>query len=154
MTPEVISHPPRPSCAGASRGALFVWPTRPCPLGGRLERGLSRRRGSLGLRHSCDQFLVGEALADGGSEHAVEAVQGVVPHVTVPEAKSKLADIAMQVLRRGMVIDAVQPALEQREHALDAVRGHIAAHILASTVVDGFVPIEQPAHAIVGAVGA
>jgi len=36
MTPEVISHPPRPSCAGASRGDLFVWPTRPCPLGGRV----------------------------------------------------------------------------------------------------------------------
>lgn len=152
MTPERISHPPsRRSCAGASPCARFASPTRPCPSGGRRTRDRLRRREWLGLRHSCDQFLVSEPLADRGGEHAVEPVQRVVLHVAVAKPESELPDVAVQVLRRSVVIDPVQSALEQREHALDAVRGHIAAHVFASAVIDGFVPVEQPADATVDA---
>lgn len=51
--------------------------------------------------------------------------------IAVSETKRELADVAVQVLRRSVMIDPVQPALEQREDALDAIRGHVTPDILA-----------------------
>ena len=98
---------------------------------------------------SCDQLRVGDAPPNGRAEQALKALHGVVAHVAITKPESELSDIAMQMLGAGVVIDAVQSALEQREHALNTVRRHIAAHILASAVIDTLVLVEQPTNAVV-----
>lgn len=70
-------------------------------------------------------------------------------HVAITEAECELADIAAKVLRRGMVIDAGQATLKEREHALDVVGGDVAPDVFARAVIDGFVLVEQPANAVV-----
>ena len=56
-------------------------------------------------------------------------------NVAIVQAESELADIAMQMLRAGVVIDAVNTPLKHRKDALDTVCGNIAPHILASAVI-------------------
>lgn len=70
-------------------------------------------------------------------------------YIAVPEPKGELSNIAVQVLGAGMVIDAVNAPLEDRENALNSVRGDIAPDILASAVVDRFMLVEQPSNAVV-----
>ena len=128
--------------------------SRPSPIlpyrqADKQKRGPSPRRGFCEFYRSCDQVLVGEAATERRAEQAGEAVKRVAADITVTEPKGELADIAVQVLRRGVVIDAVNAALENREHALDAVRGDIAPDILASAVIDALVLVEQPADAVV-----
>src|SRR6185437_9525294 len=43
---------------------------------------------------------------------------------------------ALQMLLRNVVIRPVDPALEDREIALDCVRMHVAANVLANAVID------------------
>jgi len=43
------------------------------------------------------------------------------------------------VLLAGVMVDADQTALHNRENALDTVRGHVVANVFAVAVVDGFV---------------
>ena len=45
----------------------------------------------------------------------------------------------MQVLLATVLIHAFHPALEDAEVALHGVRGHVAAHIIFCTMVDGLV---------------
>ena len=45
----------------------------------------------------------------------------------------------MQVLVRAMLIDALHPALEDAEIALNGVRGHVATDVFAAGVTDAFV---------------
>ena len=63
---------------------------------------------------SCDQLRVGDAPPDRRAEQTLKALHGVVAHIAVTEPESELPNIAMQVLGAGVVIDAVQPTLEQR----------------------------------------
>jgi len=75
----------------------------------------------------------------------------VAADIAVAETKCELADVAVQMLRAGVMIDTVQAALKQREHTLDPVRGNIAPDVFASAVVDALVLVEQPADAGVDA---
>src|SRR6476646_4666891 len=103
MTPEPISHlPSRLSCADVSPGVRFSSPTPLCPWAGRQGRGRLQRREWRGFSHSCDKFLVGEALANGGSEQTIKARKRVVFHVAIPEPEGELPNVAVQVLRRGV----------------------------------------------------
>ena len=52
----------------------------------------------------------------------------------VPEFK--FVQITVKVLAADVVIDAVQPALQDREYAFDRIGGSVIAHPLASRVVD------------------
>jgi len=106
-------------------------PTLPYRQADRQKRGPSPRRESHGSYQSCDQVLVGEATTERRAKQAGEAVKRVAAHVAITEAKGKLADIAVQMLRAGMVINTVDATLEDSKHALDAVGGHIAPDILA-----------------------
>lgn len=53
-------------------------------------------------------------------------------------AEIKLGQIALQVLRIAMLIDACHAALEDREHAFDGIGVHIAPSVFLTTVIDGF----------------
>src|SRR5579864_4726941 len=73
---------------------------------------------------SSDQILVGEPLPRNACHEAVQPLKGVPLHVALIEPERELVYIAMQVLVAGVVIDAVQPALQNGPDALDAVRRH------------------------------
>lgn len=103
------------------------------------------------MASSLDQCLVGEALASRAGHEAIEPVQSVPLHVAVIQAEGKFVNVAAQVLFAGVVIDADQAALHDREHTFDAVGGHVIADVFAFAVVDGFVVEKQPAKATVNA---
>ena len=58
---------------------------------------------------SLDQPRVGQTLSVNGFDEAVETVQRVNLHIAFVQAKGEFVNVAMQVLRAGMVIDAVHP---------------------------------------------
>ena len=124
-------------------------PTLPCRQVGRQKRGPSQRREFRVFYQSCDQVLVSEATAKRRAEQAGEAVKRVAAHIAITEPKGKLANITVQVFRAGVVIDTVNAALEDGKNALNTIRGYIAPNILARTVVDAFVFVEQPADTII-----
>lgn len=71
-------------------------------------------------------------------------------HVAVIEAERELVNVAAKMLRAGVVINADQPALHDREHGLDAIRSHAVADVFAVAVIDGVVVEKQTADASVG----
>lgn len=88
MTPH---HLERPSSPLASRGERFSLPPALCRQGGMRKRGQSQRPEWRGFSRSCDQVLVGEALAYGGGEQTGETVQRVAAHVAIAKAESSHA---------------------------------------------------------------
>lgn len=68
----------------------------------------------------------------------------MVLHVPIAEPESELADIAVQMLRAGVMIDAMKAALHDRPHALDGVRVNAVADVFARAVVDALMGVEQP----------
>jgi len=121
----------RVSCASsrASSSALVdrparYRPSRPTPLGRFLAVS------------SLNEPLVGEALADRPADQAVKARQRMVLDVALIEAERKFIDVARKMLRAGRVIDAVNAALKNSEHAFNSVRASLAANVFACLVVD------------------
>ena len=104
----------------------------------RLRRRL-RPTLSVPSVRSLNEPFVSEALASRPTNEAIEPRQGVVLHVTFVQPERKLVNIAIKMLRAGMVIDANQTALENGEDTFDAVRGDVVTHIFASAVIDRFV---------------
>jgi hypothetical protein len=68
-----------------------------------------------------------------------------VLHVPFVEAEGEFINVAAKMLFAGVMVDANQPALHDRENALRAVRGHAVADELAFTVIDRFVFKEHTA---------
>ncbi len=60
-------------------------------------------------------------------------------------AEVELGKVALQVLLREMVVGAHDPALEDREVALNGVRVNVAAHVLADAVIDRTAALELAA---------
>lgn len=58
----------------------------------------------------------------------------------------ELGEVAAQMLLADMVIDAIDPALEDREIVLDGVGVRVASHVFLDTVVDALVARELIAH--------
>ncbi len=61
----------------------------------------------------------------------------MVLNVSFVQPESKFVNVAVQVLRAGVVINADQSALENGENAFDPVCSYIVANVFAVTVVDG-----------------
>jgi hypothetical protein len=95
---------------------------------------------SAALVSSLDQRLIGKALAGGSANKAFKPRESMMLYVPFVQAEGKFIDVAAKVLRAGVVIDADQPALENRENALNSVGGHIVsnifANIFAGTMID------------------
>ena len=108
-------------------------------------------RSGLALREvqSCDQLFVGDATANRRGDKAIEARERVTAHVAVIEPKSKLVDVAPKVLRAGMVIHAMQTALEHRPNTLNAIGCDSIAAVLSRAVVYRGVLKKQPANTAV-----
>lgn len=97
-----------------------------------------------------DQLLVGDALARNARHEAVQPLHGVAVDVAFVQPERELIDVATKVLLARMVIDADQAALEDGEHALDAVGRDAIADILALAVVDRLVAVEHPRQTTIG----
>src|SRR5260370_40523851 len=104
--------------------------------------------GGLGAR-SLDQRFVGQPLAGHAVTQPVEPLQRMPLDMALVEPERELVNVAAKMLRTGVVIDANQAALQNRENALDAVGRYVVADELGSTVVDGFVIEEQAGEAAV-----
>jgi hypothetical protein len=94
---------------------------------------------SASLVRSLNEPLVCEALASRCADQAIKARHRMVLNVALIEAESKFVNVAVKVLRAGVMIDANKAPLKDCENAFDAVRRRIATHIFASAVIDGFV---------------
>src|SRR4051812_14004874 len=110
-----------PSSFGQARGM-----TAPCLRSGREHRAFS---------FSCDQLLVGDAALGRGGNQAIQPLEGVALHVPLVEPEGELVDVAAKVFVAGVVIDAVQPALQDSPNGLDAVRVDAIARVFARAVV-------------------
>jgi hypothetical protein len=102
----------------------------------RLRRAPLAR--SLGAS-SLNERLVCEPLSGRSVYEAVEPRQGMVLDIALVQPERKFIDVAVQMLRTGVMIDADQPALQDGKDAFDAVRRHVFANIFASAVIDGIV---------------
>jgi len=66
-------------------------------------------------------------------------------HIAVVAAERELVNVAMQVLVAGVMVDAVQPALQDGPNALNAVGRHaVIPHLLARAVHNGRVLVVTP----------
>ena len=72
---------------------------------------------------SCDQLRIGEAATYGRVEKTSEAVKRVALHVAFVEPKRELGNVAIKMLRTGMMIDAVHPALDRKSTRLNSSHG-------------------------------
>jgi len=99
---------------------------------------------------SLDQFFIGEPLSGNTVDEAVKPREGMVLYVAFIEPKRELINVTIKVLWAGVVIDADQAALHNREDTLDPVRGHVVADKFASAVIDRFVVEGKSLDAVVG----
>src|SRR6266404_1329268 len=84
------------------------------------------------------RYPIGESLAvDGfeGIDSALRIINAKCRAVVV--AKVKLREVAVQVVRAAMLVDASHTALEHTEEAFNRVRGRIAVPVLVRAVVHG-----------------
>jgi hypothetical protein len=98
---------------------------------------------SLELASSLNERLVCEPLPRRAIYEANESRQGVVFDVSFVQPERKFVNVAVQMLRAGVMIDADQPALQDGKDAFDPVRRHVFANIFASAVIDGAVGISE-----------
>ena len=73
-------------------------------------------------------------------------------HIAVVKPEREFVHIAVQVLFAGMVIDAVQAALQHRPDAFDAIGRYAIPDIFARAVVVSLVLIEHRTDAEIAAV--
>jgi hypothetical protein len=99
---------------------------------------------------SCDQRLVGEPLSGRAVYEAVEPGQRMQLDVALVQPEGELVNVPAQMLRAGVMVDAENAPLHDREDALDTVGRHVAAHELAGAVIDRLVIEEQPGETTVG----
>jgi hypothetical protein len=70
----------------------------------------------VALVSSLNQRLIGKALASDSSDKAFKPRESVMLYVPLVQAEGKLVNIPAKMFRAGMVIDAGQAALENREN--------------------------------------
>ena len=133
MTPAESFSPVAPASLQASTSAS----------GDRPRLDPQSRRAAQGALSSCDQLRIGESATGRRRNHAVQPFKRPALHVPIVQAEREFIDVAAQMLGAGVVIDAMQAAFQDCPDALDAVRSHASAAVLASAVVDGFVVEEQ-----------
>ena len=64
-------------------------------------------------------------------------------HIAVIQPKCELVDIAAKVLVADLMVDAVYAALQDCPNAFDAVGADVIACVFASTMIDGFMLVQE-----------
>jgi hypothetical protein len=78
-------------------------------------------------------------LSDYRNDERVQPLQGVTAHVADVQAEGELVHVAMQMLLRNLMVDAIDSALEHSPNAFDAVRADSVLGVVSGSVVDGLV---------------
>lgn len=94
----------------------------------------------MSRRYLSDQLLVRQPLADNRIHERIEALECVAFDVPFVQPKSGFLDVSVQVLGGDVVINPMNPALQDGPHRFDTVRGSRAPRILARRVVDRLMP--------------
>ena len=104
---------------------------------GRMRKSLPRgvRKDRSKVRPLLNVCLVGKPLPGGPGNEALKPVKRMALDVALIEPEGELVNVAVQMFRAGVVVDADQTTLENRENALDAVRGDAIADELGSAVI-------------------
>lgn len=84
---------------------------------------------------SCDEFLIGDALARRCDDEAIQPVKGVAFDVPFIEPKGELVDVSVKVFRTRVMVDTMQPTLHHSPNTLYAVRSDVPAHVFARAMV-------------------
>jgi len=92
---------------------------------------------SSGFFLGTDEFLVGQALLRHAIDCHADELESSGLRCVVSEGE--LIDIAMQMLRAHVVVDAVVTALQKRPEAFDAICMEVVTDILANRVIDRLV---------------
>src|SRR5574337_313432 len=101
---------------------------------------------------SCGEFLVCDAAASGSGNQVVQALEGMALDVPLVQPEGELVDVPAKVLLARLVVDAMNPALQDGPHGLNAVSVDAIADVFARAVVDGIALEEQPTEAVIGRV--
>jgi hypothetical protein len=138
---------------------VFGWSDVRTPTRTNQKRGRLNHRKCATLRPqrpaSSAEPLVRESLARYRVHEAIEPRRCVASDVSLIQPEGELIDVAAQVLLAGVVVDAMQAALENRPDALNRIGGRCAPSVLPGAVVNRIVLVEQPVkiverHMIVG----
>ena len=148
MTPETLSYQhvsadSVSSVFGASESCR--WAGMPAP----------HRRFYPALRGcpvSLDQPLVRETFSARVVDETIQPLEGVPLYIAIVQAEGELIDVALQVLRAGVMVDAMQPALQDGPYALNAVGRDWPAREFASPVVYCVMVEEQSTEIVVRSV--
>lgn len=96
---------------------------------------------------SFGQLGVSQSFSSSRVNKTIQSFQRVALYVTSVQPESKFVNVATQVLGTDLVIDAVQPALENCPNTLNPVYVDRAASVHAFGVVDCGVSKEKPVKA-------
>ena len=88
---------------------------------------------------SLNKPFISDPLSSNRVNKAIQTFPGVPPHVAVVQSESELVNIPPDVLLAGMMINAMKPATEQREHAFDSVGCYTLAGVFPMLMIDRFV---------------
>ena len=92
---------------------------------------------------SCGEPPIRDPLSLGSVHEAIQPSRRVSRHVTIVEPKCELIHVPLKVLWAGVMVDAMQPALQDGPDTLDTVGVSRTTGVLASPVVDRLVRKEQ-----------
>ena len=104
------------------------------------------------MTDSLNQCRIREPFIQGSRKHRINTVQGVIGTRALVQAELEFIDIPLQMLRHDMMIDPVDPTLQDRPHAFNSVGVHIAVNKLLSTVFDCVMIVEQSVESGIAAV--
>ena len=103
-------------------------------------------------KSSRSKLFVGDAAASGRCDQVVQPLEVMALHVAFVQAEGELVHVPTKVLLAGMVVHAMQAALQDRPDAFDAVGVYAVPDVLSRAVVDRGALEEQPAEALIGRV--
>jgi hypothetical protein len=140
MTP--ISLISRPASCASLRASSLVSAYRPSryPLSRRVP--LARSQAS-----SLNERLICEPPSSRPIYKAFEPRQSVVFDAAVVQPERKFVNVAVQMLRAGVMVDSYQPALQDGKDAFDAIGCRLAANVFASAVIDRIVVVSREVNA-------
>src|SRR5208282_4099634 len=113
--------------------------------------GYRQQLSALVLACSCCEPFVSEPRPRNRVHERIEPLERVPCNVAVVQTEGKLVNVTTEMLLANLVVDAVQPALEDRPDTFDTVRAGLAAHIFVRRMVDALLFEEQAVQVIVRA---
>lgn len=97
---------------------------------------------------SCGEPRVSQAFASNRIHETIQAFDGVPRHIPLIESKGELVHVPTEMLGAHLMVNAVNPALQDSPNRFDAIRAHRPACILTSRMRYRVMPKEQTIQAI------